>query len=116
MQPTVITDITPDMRLYREEAFGPVATVYRVSDVDAAVDLANDTPFGLGAAVFTQDARLADDVADRLDAGMIAINGTNGTAPDLPFGGVKMSGIGRELGRFGIDEFANKKLVRRARD
>ncbi|GGA63648.1 succinate-semialdehyde dehydrogenase [NADP(+)] [Pseudoclavibacter endophyticus] len=115
MQPTVVTDITPDMRLYREEAFGPVATVYRVPDVDAAVELANDSPFGLGAAVFTGDEQLADDVADRLDAGMIAINGTGGTAPDLPFGGVKMSGIGRELGRFGIDEFANKKLVRRTR-
>ena len=112
MQPTVITDVTPEMRLYREEAFGPVATIYRVSDVDEAVRLANDSPYGLGSAVFTQDPQLASDVADRLETGMVYVNAPGNSEPDVPFGGVKLSGIGRELGRFGIDEFANKKLVR----
>lgn len=112
MSPTLVTGVTPDMRLYREEAFGPVATVYRVRDVDAAVELANDTPYGLGSSVYTTDWALANEVADRLDAGMVYINAPGGTEPDVPFGGVKMSGIGRELGRYGVDEFANKKLVR----
>ena len=112
MEPTVVTGITPEMRLYREEAFGPVIAIYRVADVDAAVELANDSPYGLGSAVFTADAQLASDVADRLETGMVYINTPGGSEPDLPFGGVKLSGIGRELGRFGMDEFANKKLVR----
>lgn len=112
MQPTVITDITPDMRLYLEEAFGPVAMVYRVPDADSAVELANTSPFGLGSAVFTQDEQLAHSVADRLDIGMVSINAPGVSEPDTPFGGVKRSGIGRELGRFGMDEFVNKKLVR----
>lgn len=112
LAPTIVTGVTPAARLYREEAFGPVAQVYRVADVDEAVELANDSSYGLGAAVFTQDEQLAQEVADRLDVGMVFINAPTNTAPDLPFGGVKRSGIGRELGRYGIDEFANRKLVR----
>ncbi|MGJ9413536.1 NAD-dependent succinate-semialdehyde dehydrogenase [Aeromicrobium sp. CF4.19] len=109
---TVLTDLEPSMRAYREELFGPVAMVHRVDSVDAAIDLANDSPFGLGSAVFTQDGDHAAYVADRLEVGMVGLNTTVKSAPDLPFGGVKSSGIGRELGRFGLDEFSNKKLVR----
>jgi succinate-semialdehyde dehydrogenase/glutarate-semialdehyde dehydrogenase len=109
---TVLTGVTPEMRAYREELFGPVAVVYQVDSVDDAVELANDSPFGLGSAVFTGDLDQADDVANRLDVGMVGLNTTVKSAPDLPFGGVKNSGIGRDLGRFGLDEFANKKLVR----
>lgn len=109
---TVLTGITPQMRAFREEIFGPVAMIYRSESVDEAVELANDSPFGLGAAVFTEDEELAASVADRLEVGMVGINTTVRSAPDLPFGGVKASGIGRELGRYGIDEFANKKLLR----
>ncbi|TPG36683.1 NAD-dependent succinate-semialdehyde dehydrogenase [Mycolicibacterium hodleri] len=109
---TVLTGVTPEMRAYREELFGPVAVLYQVDSVDAAIELANDSPYGLGSAVFTGDLEQADDVANRLDVGMVGLNTTVKSAPDLPFGGVKNSGIGRELGRFGLDEFANKKLVR----
>lgn len=109
---TVLTGVTPEMRAYREELFGPVAVLYQVDSVDDAIEMANDSPYGLGSAVFTGDLEQADDVADRLDVGMVGVNTTVKSAPDLPFGGVKNSGIGRELGRFGLDEFANKKLVR----
>jgi len=109
---TVLTGVTPEMRAYREELFGPVAVLYQVDSVDEAINLANDSPFGLGSAVFTGDLDLADEVANRLDVGMVGLNTTVKSAPDLPFGGVKNSGIGRELGRFGLDEFTNKKLVR----
>jgi acyl-CoA reductase-like NAD-dependent aldehyde dehydrogenase len=109
---TVLTGVTPEMRAYREELFGPVAVLYQVDSVDEAIAMANDSPFGLGSAVFTGDLDQADDVANRLDVGMVGVNTTVKSAPDLPFGGVKNSGIGRELGRFGLDEFANKKLVR----
>jgi succinate-semialdehyde dehydrogenase/glutarate-semialdehyde dehydrogenase len=109
---TVLTGVTPEMRAYREELFGPVAVLYQVDSVDDAITMANDSPYGLGSAVFTGDLDQADDVANRLDVGMVGVNTTVKSAPDLPFGGVKNSGIGRELGRFGLDEFANKKLVR----
>jgi acyl-CoA reductase-like NAD-dependent aldehyde dehydrogenase len=109
---TVLTGVTADMRAFHEELFGPVAVVYQVDSVDEAVKLANDSPYGLGSAVFTGNLDQADDVANRLDVGMVGVNTTVKSAPDLPFGGVKNSGIGRELGRFGLDEFANKKLVR----
>ncbi|WP_375487782.1 NAD-dependent succinate-semialdehyde dehydrogenase [uncultured Jatrophihabitans sp.] len=111
VEPTVLTDVTPEMRAYREELFGPAAVVYRVADVDEAVTLANDSPFGLGGAVFGSDAELAADVADRLDTGMVWINSMQGSLPDLPFGGTKRSGVGRELGTLGIDEFVNQKLI-----
>jgi len=109
---TVLTGVTTDMRAWHEELFGPAAVLHRVGSVDEAIRLANDSPYGLGGAVFTQDEAQAAYVADRLDVGMVGLNTTIRSAPDLPFGGVKNSGIGRELGRFGIDEFANKKLVR----
>ena len=111
--PTVLTGVTPEMRAYREELFGPVAVVHRVGSTEEAVALANDSDYGLGATVFTQDEQTAQSVAEHLEAGMVSVNGISRSAPDLPFGGVKRSGFGRELGRFGLEEFCNKKLVRR---
>jgi succinate-semialdehyde dehydrogenase/glutarate-semialdehyde dehydrogenase len=109
---TVLSGVTPDMRAYHEEIFGPVAVVHRVASADDAVALANSSRFGLGAAVFASDEQSAEQVADRLEVGMVGLNMLVRSSPELPFGGVKSSGIGRELGRFGLDEFANKKLVR----
>lgn len=109
---TVLTDVTPQMRAYSEELFGPAAVVYRVSSADDAIRLANDSPFGLASSVFSSDIAKAKEIAGRLDTGMVWINSTSKSAPDLPFGGVKRSGIGRELAKYGINEFANKKLVR----
>jgi succinate-semialdehyde dehydrogenase/glutarate-semialdehyde dehydrogenase len=109
---TVLTDITSDNDAYREEFFGPVASVYRVASEDEAVALANDTPFGLGSYVMTVDPEQALRVADQMDAGMVFINGVGLATAELPFGGVKRSGFGRELGRFGLEEFVNKKLIR----
>ncbi len=111
MEATVLADVTPEMRAYAEEIFGPVAVVYKVKDADEAVELANSSPFGLGGSVFGSDEAAAVEVAQRVDSGMVYVNETTGTAPDLPFGGVKRSGVGRELGPFGIEEFANKKLI-----
>ncbi len=111
VQATVLSNVTPEMRAYREELFGPAAVIYKVSSVDEAVDLANDTPYGLGASVFTGDEQLALKIADRLDTGMVWINEMEGGGPELPFGGTKRSGVGRELGPLGIDEFVNKKLI-----
>ena|SRR5690625_4272360 len=111
MQPAVLADVTPDMQAYSEEIFGPVAVVHRASDVEEAIAIANDSPYGLGAAVFGSDEELNNDVASKLEAGMVFINENTDTAPDLPFGGVKRSGIGRELGSYGIQEFANVKLI-----
>jgi succinate-semialdehyde dehydrogenase/glutarate-semialdehyde dehydrogenase len=109
---TVLTDITPDNDAYTEEFFGPVASVYRVSSEAEAIRLANDTPYGLGSYVFTDDENQALRVADRIEAGMVFINAVGAEGVELPFGGVKSSGFGRELGRFGADEFVNKKLIR----
>jgi succinate-semialdehyde dehydrogenase/glutarate-semialdehyde dehydrogenase len=109
---TVLTDITPDNDAYTEEFFGPVASVYRAGSEDEAITLANDTPFGLGSYVFTNDSEQALRVADRIEAGMVFINAVGAEGVELPFGGVKNSGFGRELGRFGADEFVNKKLIR----
>ena len=111
-EPTILTDITPDNDAYREEFFGPVAQVYRVSSEEEAVKLANDTPFGLGSYVMTNDADQAKRVADEIDAGMVYVNIVGADAADTPFGGTKRSGFGRELGRLGADEFVNKKLIR----
>ena len=110
--PTLLTGITPDNDGYREEFFGPVAAVYKVSGEDEAVELANDTPFGLGSYVFTTDSEQALRVADQIQAGMVFVNGVGAEGAELPFGGVKRSGFGRELGRFGMDEFVNKKMIR----
>ncbi|MBE1551638.1 succinate-semialdehyde dehydrogenase/glutarate-semialdehyde dehydrogenase [Mycobacterium sp. OAS707] len=110
--PGVLTNVSPDSASYKEELFGPVATVYKVSSEEEAIALANDTPFGLGSYVFTTDADQAKRVADNIDAGMVFVNAVGAEGVELPFGGIKRSGFGRELGRYGIDEFVNKKLIR----
>jgi len=110
--PAVLTNVSRDSRTYREELFGPVATVYKVRSEEEAVELANDTPFGLGSYVFTTDPDQAYRVADSLEAGMVFVNAVGAEGVELPFGGVKRSGFGRELGKYGIDEFVNKKLIR----
>ena len=111
-EPTVLTDIDPDNDAYREELFGPVAQVYRVSSEEEAVKLANDTPFGLGSFLMTTDPEQAERVANQIDAGMVYVNIIGADGPELPFGGTKRSGFGRELGTYGADEFVNKKLIR----
>lgn len=112
MQPTILADIAPDSAAFREEFFGPVALFFRVKDEDEAVALANDSAFGLGGSVFTGDVARGKRVASRIDTGMMFVNHPTWTTPDLPFGGVKDSGYGRELSNMGIQEFVNKKLVR----
>jgi succinate-semialdehyde dehydrogenase / glutarate-semialdehyde dehydrogenase len=109
---TVLTGISPESDAYREEFFGPVASVYRVSSEEEAVRVANDTPFGLGSYVFTTDPEQGDRVANDIEAGMVFVNGVLLDGAELPFGGVKRSGFGRELGPYGMDEFVNKKLIR----
>jgi succinate-semialdehyde dehydrogenase / glutarate-semialdehyde dehydrogenase len=111
VEATVLTDVTPEMRAYREELFGPAAVIYRVADAGEAVELANNSSFGLGGVVFSGDEARAQEVADLLDTGMVWINSPQGSMADLPFGGTKRSGVGRELGPYGIDEFVNKKLI-----
>ena len=112
MQPTILTDIDKSNPAYMQEFFGPVALFFRVADEDAAVALANDSPFGLGGSVFTQDIERGKRVARRIDTGMVFINSGASSSPELPFGGVKNSGYGRELSGAGIQEFVNKKLIR----
>jgi succinate-semialdehyde dehydrogenase/glutarate-semialdehyde dehydrogenase len=109
---TVLAGITKDNDAYREEFFGPVASVYRVASEEEAVELANDTPFGLGSYVFSADPEQAERVANGLETGMVFVNGVGLDGVELPFGGVKRSGFGRELGRYGMEEFVNKKLIR----
>jgi succinate-semialdehyde dehydrogenase/glutarate-semialdehyde dehydrogenase len=111
MQPTILTDIKPDNPAFREEFFGPVALFFRVKNEDEAVALANDSDFGLGGSVFTKDVARGKRVASRVDTGMMFVNHPTWTRPDLPFGGIKDSGYGRELSSMGIQEFVNKKLV-----
>ncbi|MEC5191267.1 MULTISPECIES: NAD-dependent succinate-semialdehyde dehydrogenase [unclassified Arthrobacter] len=115
VEPTVLTDVTPGMRAFAEELFGPAAVIYKVASVEEAIELANGSPYGLGGAVFSADTDKAKEVADRLDTGMVFINSVAETQADLPFGGVKRSGVGRELARFGMNEFVNKKLIRTPR-
>ncbi len=112
VEATILTDVTPEMRAYREELFGPAAVVYKVKDADEAVALANDSDFGLGATVMSSDLDRARAVAERLEAGMVWINQPTGSSPELPFGGVKRSGYGRELSELAMFEFANRRLVR----
>ena len=112
--PGVLTGVTEENSIFRQELFGPVAMVFKAADEDEAIELANDTPFGLGSYVFSSDAEQAARVADRLEAGMVFINGVGLEAAELPFGGIKRSGFGRELGTLGIEEFVNKKMIRTA--
>ena len=108
----VLTDVSTDSEVFRQELFGPVAMVFKVGSEEEAIELANDTPYGLGSYVFTTDAEQAQRIADALDVGMVFVNGVDADGAELPFGGVKRSGFGRELGRYGMEEFMNKKLIR----
>ncbi|MGW5231546.1 NAD-dependent succinate-semialdehyde dehydrogenase [Streptomyces nodosus] len=108
----VLTGLTSRHAAARQELFGPVAMVFPAAGEDDAVRIANDTPYGLGSYVFTTDPAQAARVADRIEAGMVFVNGVGAEGAELPFGGVKRSGFGRELGRLGIEEFVNKKLIR----
>ena len=110
--PGVLTGVTRDNPAFHEELFGPVAMVFKVGSEAEAIELANDTPFGLGSYLFTTDPEQAARVADAIQAGMVYVNIVGADSPELPFGGVKRSGSGRELGRWGADEFVNKKLIR----
>ena len=112
VSPGVLTGVTPDNDAHREELFGPVAIVYPVGSEDEAVEVANDTPYGLGSYVFTTDPDQALRVANRIEAGMVFVNVVGADAAELPFGGVKRSGFGRELGRYATEEFVNRKLIR----
>jgi len=112
MEATILTDIKPGMDAYYEELFGPVASFYRVKNEAEAIVLANDSPYGLGGSVFTNDIERGKRVADQIDTGMVFINHPTWTKADLPFGGTKRSGYGRELSKLGVQEFVNKKLIR----
>jgi succinate-semialdehyde dehydrogenase/glutarate-semialdehyde dehydrogenase len=112
MQTTLLTDVKPSNPVFYEEFFGPVALFFKVKNEQEAIDLANDSPFGLGGSVFTQDIERGKLVANQMDTGMVFINHPTWTQADLPFGGTKASGYGRELSELGIDEFVNKKLIR----
>jgi succinate-semialdehyde dehydrogenase/glutarate-semialdehyde dehydrogenase len=109
--PTIVADLTPDMRMYAEEVFGPVAGLYKVADLDEAITLANATPFGLGANAWTTDEAEQRRCAAELESGAVFVNGMVTSYPELPFGGIKTSGYGRELGQSGIREFCNAKTV-----
>ncbi|MFT4088144.1 MAG: aldehyde dehydrogenase family protein, partial [Gordonia sp. (in: high G+C Gram-positive bacteria)] len=115
MEPAVLTGVTAEMDLYREEIFGPVAVVYKVSSDDEAVALANDVDYGLSGSVWSSDVERATEIADRLEVGMAMVNEHGTSLPGLPFGGVKASGYGRELGPWGLGEFANLRLRRIAK-
>ena len=112
MEPTIISNITPEMDLYKEELFGPVASFYVVKSEKEAITLANDTEFGLGGSVFSKDIERAKNIANQIDSGMVFINSPTKSSTDMPFGGTKRSGYGRELSALGIEEFVNKKLIR----
>jgi len=110
-EPTVITNTKKNMRVYTEEVFGPVASIMVVKDEKEAIKVANDTEFGLGASIWTRNIKKAEELAEKIEAGNISINGLVRSDPRLPFGGIKKSGIGRELGEYGIKEFVNIKTI-----
>ncbi|MDQ7982379.1 NAD-dependent succinate-semialdehyde dehydrogenase [Paraburkholderia sp. SARCC-3016] len=111
LEATILTNIDSSNPLYTQELFGPVVSFYVVDDEDAAIELANATPFGLGGSIFTADIERGRRIADRVESGMVFINHPTWTAPELPFGGVKNSGYGRELSELGFAEFVNRKLI-----
>ncbi|GAA3648870.1 NAD-dependent succinate-semialdehyde dehydrogenase [Nocardioides ginsengisoli] len=108
--PAVLSGVTKEMRAYAEELFGPVAVVYKVGSDEEALGLANDTQYGLGGAVFSSDPARAEKIAQQLEVGMANVNTAAGEGVEIPFGGVKRSGFGRELGPLGMDEFVNKRM------
>ncbi|WP_227247547.1 NAD-dependent succinate-semialdehyde dehydrogenase [Paraburkholderia caribensis] len=112
LEPTIITDIAEDNPLYQQEAFGPVLSFYVVGSEEEAIELANSSKYGLGAFIFDEDVEHAEQVASRIESGMVYINSCFVDSPGLPFGGVKNSGFGRELSELGMGEFLNRKLVR----
>ena len=112
VQGGVLTNVAPGNSAYGQELFGPIAQVYKAADEAEAVRLANDTEYGLGSYVFTNDPEQASRVADQIEAGMVIVNCVGADGVELPFGGIKASGFGRELGRYGMEEFVNKKLIR----
>ena len=112
LEATVLTDVTQEMDAYYEEIFGPVVVVFRAETEEEAIAIANDSPFGLGASVWGTDPERLRRVAEQIEAGMVYLNRAGGSSADLPFGGIKRSGIGRELGPAGIEEFMNKKAIR----
>ena len=111
MAPTILTDLKPGMKAYDEEVFGPVVCIIKVKTIEEAIEIANDTIYGLGASIYTENIELAHDLARRIDSGMVYINKQVSSSPELPFGGTKRSGYGRELSKAGILEFVNKKLI-----
>ena len=111
MQPTILTNVTPDNPAFRQEFFGPVALFFPAKDEEEAIALANNSPFGLGGSVYTSDIEHGKQVASRIETGMVFVNYPFISAPELPFGGIKRSGYGKELSSLGIQEFVNKKLI-----
>jgi succinate-semialdehyde dehydrogenase / glutarate-semialdehyde dehydrogenase len=111
LEPTMLTNITPDNPAYKQEFFGPVALIFTAKDEEEAIAIANDSPFGLGGSVYTSDIERGKRVASRIESGMVFINYPDITLPELPFGGIKRSGYGKELSSFGIEEFVNRKLI-----
>jgi succinate-semialdehyde dehydrogenase/glutarate-semialdehyde dehydrogenase len=112
IEASILTDIKPDNPVFHQEFFGPVALFFRVKDEEEAIALANNSPYGLGGSVFTTDIERGKRVARKIATGMVFVNQATWTAPDLPFGGIKNSGYGRELAELGMQEFVNKKLIR----
>ncbi|NHN85424.1 aldehyde dehydrogenase family protein [Acetobacter musti] len=112
MEPTILTGVSKDNPVFYQEIFGPVAVVHKVASEHEAIELANDSPYGLGGSVFSRNIARAEKVAEQIETGMMFINTATAAAPELPFGGIKNSGFGRELSFLGIEEFINRKLIR----
>jgi succinate-semialdehyde dehydrogenase / glutarate-semialdehyde dehydrogenase len=111
LEPTILTNVTSDNPAYRQEFFGPVALIFPAKNEEEAIAIANDSPFGLGRSIYTSDIERGKRVASRIETGMVFINYPDVSAPDLPFGGIKRSGYGKELSNLGLEEFVNKKLI-----